>query len=492
VPWLTLVLIPAIVALCVVVNLFRATSREVVRLDGEARSPVYSSFGDALNARVTLRAFNMQKHVRTRTCHQIDVANSVNLLHKMLDRWNSMRLNAIMTLYAACLYFAAVTIKRQSNLQIASGDDSGAANGGLFDSSVIGLALVYSLQLMGLSSWTAMTFVQTENALTSVERLHQLMSMPQEKEDIKTTDPVVSPKRTTTNEDGTTHEDGTKHKDGTTHEDSTTNTDSVDQKLDIIWPTKGRLVLKNVNLRYRANLPLALNGLNLDVVGGERVGIVGRTGVGKSSVFASVLRLTEPTADSSIALDGIELTSVGLRLIRRDLITLIPQNPVVFSGTIKFNLDPYQEHDIEQLWSMLNDLRMKTTVEARGGLMSDCGKNGSLLSHGQRQLLVVGRALLQNKRTRVYLLDEATSSMDDETDDIVQLAIQKYAQGITTIIVAHRLATVLHCDRIAVMDQGQVIQIGSPKDIAHEVGSPFATMMEKSGIPKDEWPKRSK
>ena len=333
VPWLTLVLIPAIVSLCVVVNLFRATSREVVRLDGETRSPVYSSFGDALNARVTLRAFNMGTHVRTRTCQQIDVANSVNLLHKMLDRWNSMRLNGIMTMYASCLYLAAIVIKRQSNLDVAGGSGSGSEtsenNGGLFDSSVIGLALVYSLQLMGLSSWTAMTFVQTENALTSVERLHQLMSMPQEEKDIKTTDPVVSPK-------GTTSATTINKDDG-----NDDNNNKVDRKLKFIWPDAGRLVLKNVSLRYRANLPLALNGLNLDVVGGERVGIVGRTGAGKSSIFASILRLTEPTVESSIALNGIELTTVGLRLIRRDLITLIPQNPVVFSGSIKFNLDPY-------------------------------------------------------------------------------------------------------------------------------------------------------
>ena len=453
VPWLGLVLIPAVASLCVVVNLFRATSREVVRLDGEARSPVFSSFGDALNARVTLRAFNVGQRVRDRTCQQIDVANSVNLLHKMLDRWNSMRLNGIMSMYATCLFLAAILIRREPML--ASSTSSSSTSSSAFDPSVVGLALVYSLQLMGLSSWTAMTFVQTENALTSVERLYQLMEMPQEAPTVQPNDPTVAPKQSTTS-----------------------------------WPTVGRLILSNVSLRYRRGLPLALDNLQLDVRGGERIGIVGRTGAGKSSIFVSLLRLTEPEKGSSIVLDGQELTTVGLQLVRRHLITLIPQNPVVFSGSIQFNLDPYQEHTDDVLWCILRDLQMESVVQARGGLTSDCGKNGSSLSHGQRQLLVVGRALLQHGRTRVYLLDEATSSMDDATDAIVQRAIRKYAKGITTIIVAHRLTTVLHCDRIAVMDQGRISQIGQPSVLVHAEGGPFAAMMASSGIPVQDWPVR--
>ena len=190
-------------------------------------------------------------------------------------------------------------------------------------------------------------------------------------------------------------------------------------------------------------------------------------------------------------MDGKELTTIGLQLLRRHLITLIPQNPVVFSGTIRFNLDPYDEHSEESLLSMLNDLLLIEVVEQReGGINGDCGKNGDKLSHGQRQLLVVGRALLQKNRTRLYLLDEATSSMDDGTDDIVQAAIRKHADGITTITVAHRLLTVLHCDRIAVVEQGAIVQIGEPSVICYEEGSPFQLMMETSGIPTKDWPKK--
>jgi ABC-type multidrug transport system fused ATPase/permease subunit len=470
--------------LCFVVNLFRSTSREVVRLEGEARSPVYSSFGDALNARVTLRAYNMNTYLQQRTKKQIDVANSVNLLHRMLDRWNSMRLNGIMAMYATCLFFAAILIKINDNDTdtMPTKDSTTSSGGGLFDSSIIGLALVYSLQLMGLSSWTAMTFVQTENALTSVERLHQLMKMPQEADTIKSTDPTITYQKNETKVE-------TLKKEETIKREETEIIKHVNRKLHLSWPDTGSLHFKNVHLRYRPNLPLALNHFNLSVKGGERLGIVGRTGAGKSSVFVSLLRLIEPESGSSILLDGIELMNVGLKMIRRQLITLIPQNPFIFSGSVRFNLDPYHQHDDEKLCSMLKDLKMLSTINHRNGLDSDCGQNGSLFSHGQRQLLVVGRALLQSHSTLIYLLDEATSSMDDDTDEIVQLAIKKHAPHITTIIVAHRLTTVLDCDRICVMDHGQVVQLGKPGVIANETGSHFAQMMETSGIPKNNWPK---
>ena len=281
VPWLVIVLLPAVAGLVFTVDVFRATSREVIRLDGEARSPVYSSFGDALNARVTLRSFGVRKHLIERTCQHIDTANSVTLLHKMLDRWISMRLNGIMSVYGASLFLASILVKRmaiaEENGGGGGGDNGGGGGGGgdilVGESSVVGLALVYSLQLMGLSSWTAMTFVQTENALTSVERLHQLTSMPQEADEVKKDDPVL---------DGASG-------------------DKASGCQEEVWPTTGSLSIKNLKLRYRPDLPLALNGLNLDVLGGERLGIVGRTGAGKSSVFVSLLRLTEPLEGTSIS-----------------------------------------------------------------------------------------------------------------------------------------------------------------------------------------------
>ena len=459
VPFLIIVLLPAIVCLCVVVNLFRNTSREIVRLDGEARSPVYSAFGDVLNSRVTIRAYNVSEHWKKKTYQKIDQANAVSLLYKMLDRWNSMRLNGIMSVYASFLFFAAVVIQYNKNLQSVTttgGDDeadiSNGTGGGIYNPTVVGLALIYSLQLLGLSSWTAMSFVQTENALTSVERLQQLMQMPEEKPNKKKTDPVI---------------------------------------CDSTFPT-GSLTVTNLNLRYRDGLPLALNNFNIHIEGGETIGIVGRTGAGKSSIFVALLRLTEPLKGSSIQIDGKETINMGLSILRRHLITLIPQNPVVFSGTIRFNLDPYFEHKDEKILNMLKDLKLNDTfVNERNGLNSYCGSNGSLLSHGQRQLLVVGRALLQKDSTKIYLLDEATSSMDDDTDDIVQKAIRKHAKGKTIIIVAHRLRTVLSCDRIAVMESGQIIQIGQPNIIAWEENSAFNKMMKTSGISVDDWPSKN-
>ena len=194
-------------------------------------------------------------------------------------------------------------------------------------------------------------------------------------------------------------------------------------------------------------------------------------------MFNALLRLTEPEPGTIMELDGVNLLAIGLHRLRHGAITIIPQMPVVFSGSVRFNLDPYSTSEDEAIWKMLEDVSpsLAEVIKTRkGGLDSACGRNGSLFSHGQRQIIVVARALLL-KGTGVFLLDEATSSLDDKSDREVERAIEQYGHGATVIKVAHRVSSVLTCDRIAVVDDGQIIELDSP-DVLRRSGGLFERM----------------
>ena len=463
VPYLILVLIPALLLLMMVVNMFRASSREVGRLDSEAKSPIYSAFSNVLRSRTTIRAFQGSVSFMLKNAqHAIDRSSSVFLVSVLMVRWNSFRLNTIMTIYSTSLFAAAVILKESSSVPFSLEMSMNLTNstnpssspdfayldekdGDWSDPAIIGLALVYSLQLLGLSSFTAISFIGTESALTSVERIFQFLDMPQEKAQLKPErDPPLA-------------------------SDSNSKT----------WPSAGELTIKSLRLRYRADLPLVLNGLDLKVKAGEKLGVVGRTGAGKSSIFVSLLRLTEPEPGTVMELDDQDLLSLGLHRIRHGAITIIPQTPVVFSGSIRFNIDPYGLCTDEEIWKILEDMSpslSKVVKERQGGLASPCGRNGSLFSHGQRQIIVVARALLL-KGTAVFLLDEATSSLDDHSDHEVEQAIEKYGRGATIIKVAHRISTVMSCDRIAVVDAGKIVELDTPS-VLKKSGGIFSQMCQ--------------
>ena len=242
------------------------------------------------------------------------------------------------------------------------------------------------------------------------------------------------------------------------------------------WPWKGGITFSGVRMRYREDFDPVLRGVTFQIHPGASVGIVGRTGSGKSSLLRALLRLTE-LESGTVAVDGVDVSCVGLDALRSG-VSIIPQDPVLFSGTIRLNLDPFHLHSDQTLWTALVKSNLAPTIQSLpGGLSYMVTEGGDNFSSGQRQLLCLARALV--RRSRILLLDEATSSVDFETDAIIQRTIrEEFGQGRSTVLtIAHRLDTVMDADKIMVMEAGQVSEYGSPKELLRNPKSLFSQLV---------------
>jgi ABC-type multidrug transport system fused ATPase/permease subunit len=337
---------------------FRQSSREMKRLDGISRSPIYSHFGETLNGLSTIRAYHQQEIFLSRF-HLLSNQQHRNFFaFWMASRWLALRLDLI----GVCIIFSVCILA------------VGLSNAGnTINPTYLGLALTYSFQLTGLLQWTVRVTIETENNMTSVERLLVFASIESEHAQSVAVAPVLGPAL-------------------------------AEAK---IWPSHGEIRISNLCLRYRADLDLVLKGLDMMVPGGKKCGIVGRTASGKSSLMLALFRIVEPELGSRIMIDGVDILSMELQHLRSKL-TIIPQDPVMFSGSLRSNLDPFHLHSDEEIWTALELSHLKEDVLNKFPMKLDhqISERGENISTGQKQLVCIARALL--RKPKILVLDEVS------------------------------------------------------------------------------------
>ncbi|CAF1224081.1 unnamed protein product, partial [Didymodactylos carnosus] len=303
----------------------------------------------------------------------------------------------------------------------------------------IALTLIYSLNLMVLFQWMVRQSVEVETHMTAVERVLEYCRLEQEP---PSEVPEYKPKSN--------------------------------------WPSRGKIEFKNVSFRYSSNEPYVLKNLRLTINSGEKIGIVGRTGAGKSSFIQTIFRMAE-CAGGEILIDNINIFKLGLNDLRQR-ISIIPQDPVLFTGTMRNNLDPFGSHTDTEIWKSLEEVQLKSLVDnyMTNGLDSHVSESGSNLSVGQKQLVCLARAIL--KKSKILVIDEATANVDHATDELIQSSIQEKFRDCTILIIAHRLRTVIDSDRIMVLNNGEVVEYDSPYNLLENPISYLSELVQQTGM----------
>ncbi|KAK6511062.1 hypothetical protein TWF506_010144 [Arthrobotrys conoides] len=463
-PWFAIALVPLGVFFIWAASFYRASAREVKRHEAVLRSDVFSRFGEALSGTATIRAYGLQPQFKTAVNNAIDEMNSAYFITFANQRWLGTRIDIVSTGLVLTTTILVVVTRFTTN------------------PSTSGLVLSYILAVYGLVQFMVRQLAEVENAMNSTERIHYYgTQLPEE-----------PPLRTSTTPAPT-------------------------------WPEKGEIIFDNVKMRYREGLPLALHGLDLHVQGGERIGVVGRTGAGKSSIMSTLFRLVE-LAEGTITVDGVDISKIGLQDLRSKL-SIIPQDPTLFQGTVRSNLDPFEEHTDLELWDALRQSYLVLPEDQQLGASTSASSTDQLsalpeisgtdtpptdgqleqkqqkkkeritldtpvieeglnFSLGQRQLMALARALVRG--SRIIICDEATSSVDEETDRKIQKTMAEGFGSSTVLCIAHRLRTIIKYDRVVVLDQGRIIEVDTPLKL-WENGGVFRGMCDKTKIRREDF-----
>ncbi|XP_077585449.1 ATP-binding cassette sub-family C member 2 [Stigmatopora nigra] len=421
-PFFTIVIIPLAVVYFFVQRFYVATSRQLRRLDSVSRSPIYSHFGETVSGLSVIRAYGHQE--RFLQHNETTMDENLKSVYPWIvsNRWLAIRLEFVGNLV---VFFAAL-------LAVISRDS--------LDSGLVGLSISYSLNVTQTLNWLVRMTSELETNIVAVERVSEYSVIKNEADWVTDTRPPKT------------------------------------------WPEAGRLQFENYMVRYRPGLDLVLHGISCDIGSTEKIGIVGRTGAGKSSLTNCLFRIIE-AAEGRILIDGVDISKIGLHDLRNNL-TIIPQDPVLFSGTLRINLDPFERSSDEELWRVLELSHLKDYVSGlKEGLQHEVSEGGENLSVGQRQLLCLARALL--RKSRILILDEATAAVDLETDNLIQMTIRKEFTNCTILTIAHRLHSIMDSSRVMVLDAGRIVEFDSPTNLLEKRGH-FYAMAKDAGITQTE------
>ncbi|XP_059195026.1 multidrug resistance-associated protein 1-like, partial [Centropristis striata] len=417
-PLTGLVLLPLTCVYVFIQSFYVASSCQLRRLEAVSRSPIYSHFNETVQGAGVIRAFGEQRRFILQANRRIDCNQEAYFPRFVATRWLAVNLEFLGNL----LVLAAAVLSVRGRDQLSPG--------------IVGLAVSHSLQVTGVLSWIVRSWTDVENNIVSVERVKE-------------------------------YEDTEKEAAW-----------SVPGVLPTAWPATGNIRFQDYGLRYRKGLDWALNGITIDIQDREKVGIVGRTGAGKSSLALGIFRILE-AAKGQIFIDGTDVSQIGLHDLR-SRVTIIPQDPVLFSGSLRMNLDPFDSCSEEDLWRVLDLAHLTSFVSSLPQKLDhECSEGGENLSLGQRQLLCLARALL--RKTRILVLDEATAAVDLKTDQLIQSTIRTQFNDCTVLTIAHRLNTILDYSRVMVMERGSIVEVDSPSALLQQKGL-FYQMCLQAGL----------
>ncbi|KFQ18484.1 Multidrug resistance-associated protein 6, partial [Merops nubicus] len=418
-PWAAMAIVPLTVLYAAFQHFYVITSCQLRRTEAASRSPIYSHISETFQGSSVIRAYKDQERFILKNNFLVDENQRLCFPGAVADRWLATNLEFLgngIVLFAAL--FAAM-----GRTYLSPG--------------TAGFSISCALQITGVLNWMVRSWTEIENNIVSVERVRGYLRTPKE-----------AP--------------------------WTQNGKLQDQ----VWLTEGRIEFRNYSLRYRPKLELALKHINLTINGQEKIGITGRTGAGKSTLAVGLLRLVE-AAEGAILIDGLDIAQLGLHDLRTK-ITVIPQDPVLFSGSLRMNLDPLNQYTDADIWTALELTQLKNFVaDLPDQLEYKCTDQGENLSTGQKQLVCLARALLQ--KAKIVILDEATAAVDFETDLQIQSTLRTQFRDSTVLTIAHRINTIMDCDRILVLENGQIAEFDTLEHLIAQKGL-FYRLMEESGL----------
>ncbi|KAK4129639.1 P-loop containing nucleoside triphosphate hydrolase protein [Parathielavia appendiculata] len=420
-------------------------ARPVKRLESTTKSPVFEQFGSALTGVTTIRGFGKAQVYVERMYRKIDDYSTATWHLWLFNRWMGWRMSLVGSFFSS---FVSILILLTPGI----------------DSALAGFALAFALEFSSSVMWTIRLYANVELNMNAAERIIEYTELPTEA--LGGESPPAA------------------------------------------WPTEGRIEVNDLVVAYAPDLPPVLKGLTFSINRNERIGVVGRTGAGKSSLTLALFRFLAARS-GSIHVDGLDISKIKLHDLRSRL-AIIPQDPVLFSGTIRSNLDPFNHHTDAELRDCLERVHLvtnpssshtsTTTTAAAAALPGDgsaansvapkntnpfadlsspVSEGGLNLSQGQRQLLCLARAIVS--RPKVMVLDEATSAVDMHTDALIQRSIREEFGDATLLVIAHRLSTIADFDRVLVLSDGRVAEFGTPRELWEIPGGMFRAMCEESG-----------